>query len=194
MARAPHPFAFFAKGWVSWIRIRARLQSCRDLVPMTTALAAEARREGKRHGKKNEFGESTYDQCSFGPRAREVVQLNDKLGRIPVTPGQVRWTVRLTLQAFQVGVGFKAIPRASCRRGRISTSPICKEVWEALEKHGVIGSITIKGLLDDGVQVPDNKREEVRLFLSNAILSGSLRDAVGSVIHSVVPKGTTAAG
>ena len=136
-----------------------------------------------------DFGDATYENCSFGPRAREVVQLNDKLGRIPINPGQVRWTVRLALQVFQTGVGFKAIPRETCRRGRISTSPIRKQVWEALEKHGVITSITIKGLLDDGLQVPDARREEVRLFLSNAILSGDLRDAVKDVIDQLVSPG-----
>jgi hypothetical protein len=140
----------------------------------------------------DDFGDATYERCTFGPRAREVVQINGAQGRIGITEDQVRWTVRLALQALQKGVGFKAIPRASCKRGRISTSPICTQVWGALEGRGVLSSISIPGLLEDGLQVPDAKREEVQLFLSNAILSGTLRDAVEDLVSSLVSKGASA--
>jgi hypothetical protein len=129
-----------------------------------------------------DFGEASYLECSFGPRAREVVQLNDPSGRLEVTEEQVRWTVRLALQAFQKGVNFKAIPLNTCKRGRILTSPICDEVWRTLEEHGIVCPITIPGLLEHGVQVHESKRDEVHLFLSNALLTGSLREAVRSIL------------
>ena len=135
-----------------------------------------------------DFGDASYSECTFGPRAREVVQLNDPLGRIEVTEDQVRWTVRLALQAFQKGVGFKAIPRSTCNRGRLSRSPISAHVWRALEQQGIVSSISIKGLLEDGLQIQESKREEVQLFLSNAILSGSLREAVLAIVQELVRK------
>ena len=141
----------------------------------------------------DDFGDATYDHCNFGPRAREVVQLNDPTGRLPVTPDQVRATVRLALQAFQKGVAFKAIPRTSCKRGRISTSPICDKIWDALEQGGVVVKISIKGLLENGLQIAEDRREEVQLFLSNAILSGVLRDTVDKLVRSITPKGVSAA-
>jgi len=129
------------------------------------------------------FGEAIYTACSFGPRAREVVQLNDPHNRIEVTADQVRWTVRLALQTFQRGVGFKAIPRSTGKRGRISTSRIGGEVWHGLEEYGIVSKISIPGLLEDGLQIEESKREEVVLFLSNALLTGTLRDAVRTLVQ-----------
>ena len=128
------------------------------------------------------FGQASFEECRPGPRAREVIQALQAPGvRLPVTTEQIRSTVRLALEKFQRGVGFKSLARANCRRGRIVRSPICDQVWDSLERYGVIESIRISGLPEGGVSIAEGKKGEVYSFLANAMLTGSLREAVDSL-------------
>jgi len=125
------------------------------------------------------FGEVGTEGCSIGPRAREVFQAHQSpTPRLPVTSEQIRSTVRLALEKFQRGVGFKSLARANCKKGRIARSPICDRVWEALENFGVLESIRISGVPKGGVAIAEGKKGEAHNYLANAMLTGSLREAV----------------
>ena len=71
---------------------------------------------------------------------------------------------------------------ASSKKGPLAKSPICSDVWEALlVKHGVLTEVHISGVSGGGLAIAAGKKGEVHNFLSNAVLVGSLREAVSSL-------------
>ena len=122
------------------------------------------------------FGGVSWQSCDFSPIARETIQ--SQHATIPVTAEQIRATVRLALERFQRGLGFKSIQAVYKKSGRISRSPICEDVWESLEKHQVVVPIGISGVLEGGLAIPESRKAEVLNFLHNAMLTGELRSAV----------------
>lgn len=97
---------------------------------------------------------------------------------MPITGEQIRATVRLALERFQRGLGFKSIHSVFKKSGRISRSPICEDVWDALEKHKVVIPVPITGVAEGGLAIADDRKPEVHNFLQNAMLTGGLRVAV----------------
>jgi hypothetical protein len=122
------------------------------------------------------FGNVSIERCDFSPTARESIQSQHTA--MPVTGEQIRATVRLALERFQRGLGFKSIHSVFKRSGRISRSPICEDVWDALEKYNVVVPVPITGVVEGGLAIPDGRKPEVHNFLQNAMLTGELRVAV----------------
>jgi hypothetical protein len=130
------------------------------------------------------FGNVSWQACDLSPIARETIQSQD--ATIPVTPEQIRATVRLALERFQRGLGFKSIQTVYKRSGRISRSPICNDVWHALEKHHIVVSITLSGVAEGALAIPDARKPEVHNFLHNAMLTGELRSAIESLERKLI--------
>jgi hypothetical protein len=122
------------------------------------------------------FGNVSWQSCDFSPIARETIQ--SQHATIPVTGEQIRATVRLALERFQRGLGFKSVQSVYKKSGRISRSPICDHVWASLEKHKIVIPIAISGMVEGGLVIPDSRKTEVHNFLHNAMLTGDLRSAV----------------
>jgi hypothetical protein len=117
--------------------------------------------------------------CTLSLRAREVIQAHQgRTGSRRVTTDQIVESVRIALEKFRRGVGFKSITVQGSKRGRLAKSPIAGSVWDALVRHGVLETIVISGTPDGGLMIADGKTSEVRNFLNNAVLTGSLRTAV----------------
>jgi hypothetical protein len=128
------------------------------------------------------FGRASFVECHFQPKARDIVQMNQpQESRMRVTSDQVRAAFRLALERFQRGVGFKSLDKVNCKRGPLAKSPICSDVWEALVKHGVLTEVHISGVSGGGLAIAAGKKGEVHNFLSNAVLVGSLREAISSL-------------
>jgi len=124
------------------------------------------------------FGNVSWQSCDYSPIATDTIQSQSQHATIPVTAEQIRATVRLALERFQRGLGFKSIQAVYKKSGRISRSPICDDVWESLEKHKVVVPIAISGVLEGGLAIPEDRKAEVHNFLHNAMLTGELRSAV----------------
>jgi hypothetical protein len=98
----------------------------------------------------------------------EVLQIHQGRVKISVTEDQIRETVKLALEKFQRGVGFKSLAIANQQKGRISRSPIGDVVWEALEKAGVIDRIHISGVDGGGIVISESPNlEEDALLMKN---------------------------
>lgn len=121
------------------------------------------------------FGNVQWQRCDYSAIARETMQ--SQHATIPVTSEQILATLRLALERFQRGLGFKSIHAAYKKSGRISRSPICDEVWDALEKYNMVVPVPISGVAEGGLAIPDERKTEVHNFLHNAMLTGELRNS-----------------
>jgi hypothetical protein len=133
------------------------------------------------------FGNVSWQSCDFSPMARETIQ--SQHAAIPVTGEQIRATVRLALERFQRGLGFKSIQAVYKKSGRISRSPISADVWESLEKHKIVVPMAISGVVEGGLAIPDGRKPEVHNFLHNAMLIGEWRSAVEFLDRKLVKPG-----
>jgi hypothetical protein len=137
------------------------------------------------------FDVMSLDRCTIGPVARELFQsLQSGKANLPITSDQITATIRMALQQFQRGVGFKSVARIYTRRGRLAKSPIATEVWGALERFGVVESIAISGVPEGGLAIGEGKKGEVYNFLANALVTGGIREAVEWLQNDLVTKAT----
>jgi hypothetical protein len=88
---------------------------------------------------------------------------------------EIRKALRLALHKFYDGSGFNIVNRKNLNRGMLARSPICNDVWEALQRFRVVVPHVAAGVADNSLCLDFAAKGEVRMFLNNAVLMGRLR-------------------
>lgn len=138
------------------------------------------------------LGPFRFDRCTGAPNlvspaamsaeAREALAGSPSHSIKLINQDMIRRAFRLAFQKFARGAGFQAIDVDIRNRGPLGHSPLKDDVWESLERSGIVTRHSISGVgRDRGMAISAESFNDVRQFVDNALISGRLAQAMSEV-------------
>lgn len=123
--------------------------------------------------------------CSISPEGQSDLQ--SAFDGFGPTKEMCITALRLALEKFQSGAGFKSILDEHRVRGKIGKISFCKEVWEALESSNTIFNHRISGIGQKaGWSISKDAIPAVRTFFESGLLAGPVGRAAEMLTKRVL--------